>query len=328
MSTRQRRLRVMGLTVVCVVVIFGAQNWVFGAEYPTRSIEWLVGYGPGGSASMGGRIVAQSASEVLGRPVVIVNKAGAGGAVAAAYVARAKPDGYTLLLYTAGIKVAPMIRSDVRYKDSDFQPIAMFGIQNWGFIVKADSPWKTVGDLIEYAKNHPGGVKATTAGVGTTSDFILRLFNMESGVKIDPVPVKSGAEATQSLLGRHTSIAVHGVADTKGFVDSGMLRALAVASEERDPDFPKVPTFKEQGLSKVVEESIYGIVMPAGVPDEIAKKLSTAFGKAILDPDVTKTLKQIGFLPVYKDAEQFAKFLDEKEKVYRRVIKETGMKFD
>ena len=316
--------------VVAVAVILGFASLGFPAEYPTRNIELVVAFSAGGSSSMGARVVAQGASEALGKPVVIVNKAGAGGALAGPYVAKARPDGYTLLCYNSATNgIAPVIRKDVGYKNSDFRLIAQYGVQNILIEVKKDSPFKTIHDVIDYAKKNPGVLKCGDAGVGSTSNFSLELFKAEAGgLKIDSVPFKGGAETTAALLGGHVQLAVPHSADCKAHFDSGIVRLLGVSSPERDPDFPGVPTFKEQGLPGFIIQSWYGIGAPAAVPEEIVVRLRTVFAKVIQEPEIKTMLKALGFTPVYRDAEEFAKYAKMMQDMYTRVAKIANIKVE
>jgi len=317
-----RKLRVL-TSMVGLAVLLGLANLVSALDYPARNIELVVAFSAGGSSSMGARVVAQGASEALGRPVIIVNKPGAGGALAGPYVAKARPDGYTLLCYNSATNgIAPVIRPNVGYKDSDFRIIAGYGVQNLLINVAKASPFKTLQDLIDYAKKNPGILKCNTAGAGSTSHFALELFKVEAGgLKIESVPVKGGAEGTQLLLGGHVQMGVPHSADTKALFDSGLVRCLAVSSTEPDPDFPGVPTFKELGLPGVIIQSWYGIAVPAGVPEDIVGKLKTVFTKVVQDPEIKAMLKAIGFTPVYRNAEEFAKYAKTMEDMYIRVAK-------
>lgn len=157
----------------------------------------------------------------------------------------------------------------------------------------------------------------------------MELFKSEAGgLKIDDVPFKGSAESTTAMLGGHIHLVVHASADIKGLYAAGRIKVLGIANTERDPDFPNVPTFKEQGLPRVVIQSWYGIAVPKGVPEEIVNILKDAFVKAIQHPDTAQILKHIGFTPTYRNAEDFAKFVESMEQMYTRVAKEAGIKVE
>lgn len=325
----KRGIKVTSL-MIGVALILGFSSLVSALDYPTRSIELVVAFSAGGSSSMGARIMAQSASEIIGKPIVIVNKPGAGGSLAGGYVAKARPDGYTLLVFNSATNgISPVILSNTGYENSDFQLIAQFGTQNWAIVAKADAPWNDIKDFVEYAKKNPGKVKSGGTPRGSTSDFFMELFKFEAGgLKIDMVPFKGGAEFMAALLGGHVHIGTPASADMRGLYDARRIKLLGIASAERDPDFPDVPTFKEQGLPRVVIQSWYGIAVPKGVPKEIVNKLKDVFAKAMQHPDTPKMLKHIGFIPTYRNAEDFAKFVEDMEQMYTRVAKQAGIKVE
>jgi tripartite-type tricarboxylate transporter receptor subunit TctC len=315
--------------VIGIISIFGFSNLTSAVDYPTRAIDLIVAFSAAGSTTMGARVIAQGASEILGRPVVIVNKTGAGGSIGAHYAAKAKPDGYTLFVFnSASNGTLPAIKSDIPYKNSDFQLIAQYGAQNLAIACKSDAPWKTVNDLIDYAKKNPGELKGGASGVGSQSHFALQLFNSEAGVKITSVPFKGTGESIHALLGGHIQLGVLFSADLKGIYQSGKVRILGTFSSERDPEFPDALTFKEQGLTRCILQSWYGIAAPVGVPKEIVTKLRESFGKTIQTPGVEAMLKRIGFIPVYRDGENFSKFVKDMEEMYFRLAKEGGIKIE
>jgi tripartite-type tricarboxylate transporter receptor subunit TctC len=316
--------------IFSIVAILAFSGPATAGEFPERPIDLIVAYGAGGSSSMGGRIIASKAGEVLGEPVVIVNKPGAGGTLAGRYAANAKPDGYTMFLFSSGSNgVSQAIRSNIGYKNSDFDLIAQFGTQNILIGVAADSPFKTLKDLIDYAKKHPGELKCANAGLGSSSNFGLELFKLQAGgLKIDSVPVRGGGKMAAQLLGGHVQLSTPHSADMKGLYDAGRMRALAVFSSKQDPDFPGVPTFEEQGVPGVWLMGWYGLAVPKGVPKEILAKLRKDFGKVASDPEIQKMLRKIGYTAIYRDHEEFGKFVKVMESMYAKVVKATGIKVE
>ncbi|MBI4495476.1 MAG: tripartite tricarboxylate transporter substrate binding protein [Deltaproteobacteria bacterium] len=309
------------------IIVLGFSPSIQSADYPTRSMELIVAFSAGGSSSMGARVIAQAASEALGKPIIIVNKTGAGGSIAGTYVARAKPDGYTLLVFNSATNgISPVIRPDITYKNSDFELIGQFGQQTPIITMRADAPWKDAREVIEYAKKNPGVLKCGNTGAGSTSQFTFELFKHEAGgLQIDSVPFKGGAESSSALLGGHIHLGVAHTADYKGLYAAGKVRVVGLASRERDPDFPGAPTFTEQGLPGVYIFSWYGIAVPAGVSPEILAKLRGTFANIIKNREVTGMLKHLGFTPVFRDAENFAKFVKEMQDMYIRVGKAAGI---
>jgi tripartite-type tricarboxylate transporter receptor subunit TctC len=328
---------IMKEKLICLLLVIGSllgigiTNEVLGKEkeFPSKPIELICHMGAGGSTSMGGRIVAGTLSEFLGTPVVVINKTGGGGSVAATYAARSKPDGYTLFIFNSGPNGATPAMRSVDYKNTDFELIALYGTQPLVLGVKSDAPWKTLGELVEEAKKNPGKLKFSTPGIGTSSHFMMELFKITAGgLKIAHVPYKSGPESLAAVLGGHVQINSSFVVDIKGAVDAGRLRVLAVAEEKRLEDYPDIPTFSELGYPEVKLTAWYGIAAPIGVPKEVSDKLKDALYKTIKHPEVKKMLTNVGFTPVFKDAEEFTKFVREEENKFHRIAKEAGIKME
>ncbi len=320
-----------GVVCLALVLIQGFMGGAIGAErdYPTKNIELVCPYGAGGSTSMGARIIAGTLSEMLGRTVVVNNKPGAGGSIGAEYVAKAKPDGYTLFVFNSGSNgVTPATRS-VRYKNENFELFGQYAIQALGLVVKSDAPWKSVEELVQYAKKNPGDLKFATSGIGTSGHFCMELFKKVGGdLKIEHVPFKSGPEYIAALLGGHVQMGILYLVDVKGPVEAGKLRLLAAATEKRLEDYPDVPTFAEKGFPEVKMTAWYGVSAPVGLPKEVSEKLKAALTKTFQHPEVKKMLTQIGYSPIYKDPEEFSRFAKEEEKKLHQIAKEANIKID
>jgi tripartite-type tricarboxylate transporter receptor subunit TctC len=278
---------------------------------------------------MGGRVIAGALSEFIGVPAVLKHKTGAGGTIAATYVAKSKPDGYTLLIFNSATNgIVPATRK-IEYSNSDFEVFAQYAIQPLALTVSKDAPWKTLQELIEDAKKRPGELKYATAGLGTSSHFSMELFKLAAGgLKIDPIPFKSGTKCIASIMGGHVHMGLMYMVGVKGSYEAGRVRLLAVATEKRLDGYPDIPTFVELGYPDVKMVAWYGIAARAGAPKEVSDKLRDALYKTIKDRDVNKLLTKIGYFPVFRDAEEFAKFVREEEKKFSRVAKEAKIKLD
>jgi tripartite-type tricarboxylate transporter receptor subunit TctC len=322
----KKRTWITGI-LVSFVGLFIISNVAIAGDYPTRPVELIIAYGSGGSSSMAGRIVAGKAGEVLGEPLVVINKPGAGGTLAGRYAANAKPDGYTLFVFSSGSNgVSPAIRTNIGYKNSDFDLIGQFAVQNIAVVVRKDAQWQTLTELVDYAKANPGKLKCATVGVGSSSHFGLELFKLQAGdLQIDSVPAKGGGEMNQLLLGGHVHLATHYVAGFKGAYDAGKIRMLAMFSHKRDPSFPDVPTFTELGIPNVFVMGWYGIAVPKGLDPVILAKLRKDFDKILADAEVQKMLGRLGFTPTFRNAEDFATFEKNMAAMYRRVVKEANI---
>lgn len=323
------RRKILTHLIIGITVILGFYDFTSAVDYPLRDIDLVVPFAPGGSTSMAARIASQPASEIIRRPIIIVNKAGAGGTIGAAYVARAKPDGYTLFAASSASNGAAIaFRSNPGYTNSDFQFISQYSIEVNAVACKIDAPWNTMKDLVEYAKKNPGVLKCATTGVGASADALLELIKSEGGdLKIAAVPFSGSGPSTLALLGGHTHFANSFASNLKGLYEAKKLKLLAVASSERSKDFPDVPTLKEQGLD-IVLDSWYGIAVPAQVPKEIVLKLREVFAKASQNHETMEMLKTIGHTPYYRDSEAFTKFVKDMELVYSNIAKRTGVKID
>lgn len=317
------------LVLMSVVLSFGMAKGVCGKDFPTKSIEFIVPMGPGGSTSLGARVIAGTLSEYIGVPVVVVNKPGGGGSVGAVYVAKAKPDGYTLLVTSLATQVIrPTIRAAAGYKGSDFEPLVQYGSESFGFVVKSDAPWKTLADLVADAKKEPGRLKYSSPGLGGSSHFAMELFKIAAGgLKIDHVPFKSGPEAVTAILGGHVHMSCLYMMDIKGGVEGGKLRMLTTPSEKRLEEYREVPTFVELNYP-VVMNTWYGIVAPAGVPKEVSAILKDALYKASQHPDVKKMLEHVGCMPAFRNAEDFARFISAEEKKIQKIAQEAQIKIE
>lgn len=322
---------------ICLLVLVGSllgpgiTNGAFGKDpvFPTKPIEFYCPWGPGGAVSNAGRVVAATLSEIIKTPVVVIHKTGGGGSVAAAYVAKAKPDGYSLLISnTACNAIIPSIRT-AEYKNADFDHLALYLTQGLGLGVKSDAPWRTLQELVADAKREPGKLKYASSGAGTSSQFGLELFKISAGrLKIGHLPFKSGPEAVASVLGGHAHMTFMYVVDLKGSIEAGTMRMLATGTEERMEDYPNTPTFAEAGYPGVKIVSWHGLSAPVGVPKEVSNKLKDAIYKAIKHPDVKKGLRQLGYFPAFKNSEEFTIFVGEEEKKYQMIAKEAGIRMD
>jgi tripartite-type tricarboxylate transporter receptor subunit TctC len=294
--------------------------------YPSRPIEFIV-HRSGGSTWAGGRIIADALSRSLNSPVVVVPKPAGAGTAAPIYAARANPDGYTLYLANSGSNgTMPEILS-VPYKNTDFDYYALYGTQPMVLVVRNDSRFKTVKDLVDEAKMHPGKLFYSTSSYGAQSHFVMEMFKLAAGnIKIDQVPYKGAPESVVGLLGGFVDVASTYLADVKGQIDAGLLRILAVPEETRLAMYPDVPTYAESGYPEVLSTAWFGVGAPHGVPKPIADKIKRQLDKVIHDPEVKKQLTTIGYTPTYMDSEEFTKFVDDQEKIFSRVAKEAKIK--
>jgi len=313
---------------VCVTLFAGAPIEVLSAEkdFPNRPITLYVGFGAGGVTSMASRVIASKASEILGQPMLIVNKPGATGTIAVDYVLRQKPDGYSLAAAVFVNTVMSLLVMDVPYKTEDLEFFGCYGTEYQALTVHSDSAWKTLEELVEYAKKHPGELKYPSIGYGSSAHIVMETFNKEAGIKTVHVPMKSGPEMTASLLGGHCQLAMSYVTELVALKDAGKIRFLAACSEERLKEIPDVPTFKEKGYKGIGYTLFFGVVGPKGMPKEVLNKLKETFTIVFQDKEVLKMLEKFGITPYYKSGEELEKYLLSEKKRLRKLLPELGFK--
>ena len=291
----------MACMILAVAVPAAAQ------EYPTKPIEVIVGAPPGGGTDMIARAVADVATKYVGQPLVVVNKAGAAMTIAAQYVASAKPDGYTLNVAGGSETVAvPHFRSLPYNALTDFEPIIRFIIERVGFYVKADSPWKTVKELVADAKQNPGKYLYAHSGVGGIHQCTMMAFEKRAGIQLSHVPHKGGAENLAALAGGHVQIAVASPNEAHALVTGGRVRPLANASANRAPNEPNTPTLREMGYDVYIENQ-KGFVFPKGTPKAITQKLHDSLKKVFDDPQFKANAEKLALELAYLNGEDFGK---------------------
>ncbi|MDM0025498.1 Bug family tripartite tricarboxylate transporter substrate binding protein [Variovorax saccharolyticus] len=265
--------------------------------FPSKPITMIVGWATGGSADNVSRLIAQHMSTALGQPVLVDNRAGAGSNIASELVAKSKPDGYTIMLATpASHGYNSALYSSLKFRPmEDFSPIGMISTSPGTMLVPVDSPYKTLRDLIAAAKAAPGKLNYGSAGVGSSQHLAGALFNKMAGVDIAHIPFKgSGPAMTEMMAGRLDVIITTGPLP---FVQSGKVRPLAIASHQRHPAMPTVPTFEEAGLKGYITDNWYGLVAPANTPRPVLDALNAALVKSLASPDVQKAFVEQGAFP-------------------------------
>ena len=317
-------LRRTSLTIILATLgaLVGANA---GAQdYPTKPITLIVPWPAGGSTDISMRAIAESASKILGQPVVIDNKAGGSGTVGpATMVAAGKPDGYTIAQIPITVFRLPLMQEVSWDPAKDFSYIVHLTGYTFGVTTSAESQFKTWKDVVDYAKQNPGKVTYATPGAGTSLHIGMEQIATLAGIKLTQVPFKGGAETNAAVLGQHTMLQ----ADSTGWrplVDAGKLRLLMVWTSARSPNFPNVPTLKELGYP-MVYDSPFGIAGPKGMDPKIVAKLHDAFKKALDDPAVVATLAKFDMVPNYKNTEDYKKFVTEVTNSELKVIETLGL---
>jgi tripartite-type tricarboxylate transporter receptor subunit TctC len=278
------------------------------AAYPDRPITIFVGFAPGGSMDLSARVLAKSVEKVLGQPVLIENKTGGTGTVALAALLSQNPDGYTLCATPSSVLIRVSQMQKVPFQPfKSFKSIIGFSTPPLGIVVKNDSPFKTLKDLVDAAKKNPGKVKFATTGVGSTTHAAVDEIAFTEKVQMIHVPYKGSIEALTALLGGHVDFASL-TSEFIASVRSGQTRLLAQMSEKRSSKFPNVPTLKEAGYD-FVNDAIFSVVGPANLQPAVAVKLENAFAKAVKSKEYLDAIDKIDMIPVYYDSKSFDGFL-------------------
>jgi tripartite-type tricarboxylate transporter receptor subunit TctC len=297
--------------------------------YPSRPVKILVGYSAGGAVDAIARSVGQRMAAILGQPVVVENKPGAGTNIAIKSLTSSPPDGYTLLLAANALAVNPSMYQPAPYDlDRDFTPIASVGRVPVVFAVREGSPIKTLPELVAAAKARPGGVTVATPGNGATPHLAMELFQHTAGLKLSHVPYKGGAQAITDALGGHVDVVAVNALEALPLVKGGKLRVLAVMSTERSAVLPGVPTVAESGYPGFEASVWYGFVAPAGLPAPVLGKLHEAVQKALESKEVRDQLAAAGGVPLPGPTAQFEKLLKTDAARYGQLIREANIKPD
>jgi tripartite-type tricarboxylate transporter receptor subunit TctC len=286
---RTMLLGCLAAAVLCVAVSASAQS------YPTKPIHVIVGFGPGGVADLTCRVVAQKLSAQLGQQVLIENRPSAGGIVAADAVAKAAPDGYTLLLMSNGNAVSASLFKSLPYDTvADFASVSTLGFFDIAVITKSDSKFNSVKELIAYAKANPGKLNIGTINVGSTQNLSAELFKGMSGIDAMIVPYKGSPDVLVALRGNDVQVAFDMLAPIMSQLKSGVVRLLAITSDRRFPGLPDIPTVAESGIPGYQASSWNAISLPAKTPRSIIDRLNKEINTALAAPEVKSKLLDLG----------------------------------
>ena len=298
--------------------------------WPTRPIRFIVPFAPGGGGDVVGRIIGQRMSEQLGKPLVIDNRAGGGGTLGCELAAKAAPDGYTLLLGNVGpIAVGPALYPKLAYDPvRDFAPVTMIASFPNLLVANPGLPFKTVPELVAYAKSRPGTLNFASAGAGTSTHLAGELFKSVAGIDVVHVPYKGGAAAMTDIIAGQVAYYFGTMPSSMPLAKAGKLRALAVTSLTRSPAAPEVPTIAESGYPKFETAAWYGLMFPTGTPREIVARTNAATMSVLALSDIRERLVHEGSEPMGSTPGQFSAYIKSEIAKWSAVIKAANLKAD
>ena len=291
------------------------------AQYPTKTVQIINPFPPGAVTDIVARILAPKMSAALGQQVVIVNKAGGGGAVGIQAAKDATPDGYTILVTPPPIALIPIVNKNSSFTLKDFAPLALATSSPNTTVVKSDAPWKSFEEFIADAKKTPGQLTYGSAGPGTTPHFIGELVKIKTGIDMTHVPLGSESAAATAVLGGHVNIAFLTLGTTRSHIEAGTMRALAVASNRRLKDFPNLPTTVEKGYPELNLKIWVGFFAPAKTPAAAVKRLSAVISDSLKDAEAAATIEKAQALIENLGPAEFAKFLADEERKWTEVAR-------
>jgi tripartite-type tricarboxylate transporter receptor subunit TctC len=312
--------------LLAMVCLFGSGNSAFAQPYPNKPLRFVVPMAAGGSVDIVSRSVAQVLSQKLGQSIVVDNKPGAGGSLAAAYVSSAAPDGYTVFVADTGqLSINPSLYKKLPYDTNKlFVPVTEAVAAPLYLAVNSELPIKSVQELIAFTKAQSAPLTFASTGVGSVHHLGMEYLASKTGMKVNHIPYKGGSPAATALAAGEVQAAFLALSSLKPFLASGKVRILAVGTSQRNPATPDIPTVTEAGVTDFSVAVNIGFVLPPNTPDAIAQKLHNGILEALGAPEVQKQLASLGFVPIGNTSAQFGQNIQNDLAKYRTMIKLTG----
>lgn len=313
-----------------LAALLSAAPGAHAADYPTKPITLIIGFAPGGPSDVMARILTKKMEDILKQPFVIENRAGAGGSLAGAAVARAAPDGYTVLLATGSLlAINVSLYKNLGYDpEKDFEPVSMLGSQTNVLYVHPPLPAKSLAELIAHAKANPGKLSFGSGGNGTPAHLAGELLKMEAKIDITHVPFRGTGPALQAVIGGHIPMAFNPPSPLIQHIQSGAIRALAITTLKRTAALPDVPTIAELGFPGFEATTWHGLVAPAGTPADVVAALNRAMVATLNDPAVRTQLTELGVDVAGSTAEDFRAYIKSEIPKWAAIVKASGAKID
>jgi tripartite-type tricarboxylate transporter receptor subunit TctC len=312
-----------------IATISAYQCDAFAQNYPARAVRVIVAFTPGGGPDIAARLVAQQLSPLWGQQLVIDNRPGAGGTLGTALAARAPADGYTWVMVSSSFAITPNLHKSLPYDPvKDFLPVSLVAFYPVILVVSPGLKVTTTQDLIALAKKRPGGLNYASSGNGTPSHLAAELFKSMTGTQLVHVPYKSAGPAMTELLGGHIDLMFATLPSALGHVKNGELRAIAIGSSQRVSDLPNVPTISENGVKGYEASGWSGVLVPAGTPPTIVRKINTDLGKVLQDPELKRRFAVEGAAPASSTEAEFAEIIKTDLAKWRNVVRSAGISAD
>lgn len=301
-----------------------------GQAYPSKPIKVIIPFVAGGSSDIVGRAVAAKFQEFLGQPGVVENKPGANGAIAAEFVAKSDPDGYTILVGSIGVfSINAALFKDLRYNPlRDFAPITLAVTTPNVLVTRPDLPAKSMKELVDYAKKNPGRLSYCSSGTGSSDHLTGEVFKQGAGIFAVHVPYRGGAACQTDLMGSQVDLSFQNLGAVTNYIKAGRMKAFAVTAKARHPQLPNVPNAAEAGFPDLVVTSWQAVAAPAKTPREVVMKLNDATVRALRSPDVRERMTQIGFDVVAGTPDEFGAFMKAEVDRWTAVVNRAGIKPD
>ena len=323
---RMKHLLSAAVVAAAGIVLASVPSFAAAQAYPTKTVTMVNPFAAGGSLDIMARLLAEQMAQSLGQPFVVENRPGAGSTIGTALVARARPDGYTLLITAGNIVSAPALGAPVNYDwKKDFAPVTLLGNIAQVVAVPEDLPAKSLQELVALAKSTPGGLSVGSLGPGSGGHVNGKRLEQVTGVTLTDIPFKGMAETMTALAGGHIQLAFGNLPDVLIYQRGGRVRPIAIAMPTRSKLAPNVPTMAESGYPSVAIVPWYGVLAPTGTPPDVVAKLQRSFAAALAHPTVAARLKDMAITPIGSSQDDFRRQLEDDYAMYLKIGKEFGI---
>jgi tripartite-type tricarboxylate transporter receptor subunit TctC len=320
-------LSILKVSVVCFITLTSIHGQA-QTSYPNKPIKLIVPFPPGGLIDNVARLITPALSAELGQTIVVENKPGAGGNLGAAEVAKATPDGYTLLMASPPLSISPALYKNLPYNPSSIEPIAIFGQLPNVLLVNPDSGINSVAELVKRAKANPGKMNYASNGNGTSLNLSAEMLKSQAGIYVVHIPYRGSALANVALVSKDVDFMFDNLPPALGLIKGNKLKALAVTTSTRNPALPQVPTMQEAGFPNFQVSAYFGIAAPKGLPQDISSKLQNSIQKAVTQKEVADSLVKLGATVDFMNASKSAEFIKADAQRWQKVVDYAKIELD